>query len=94
MSRDLIQQPVILVKVIEDTDFPLSERRVYKCLPCKVEFDEEEGAAVTITPGSEKKAIFCGNVRNNRLVKNAYYFAYRISGRWVIDNQAAFLEYT
>ncbi len=94
MSKDLIQQPVILVKVVEDTEFPVGNRLVYKCLPCKVSFDEEEGAGVTVTIGSEKKAIYCGNIRNNRLVKDAYYFAYRISGKWVIDNQAAFLEYT
>lgn len=92
--RDLIQQPLMLVKVIEEEEFPVGTRKVYKCLPCKVEFDEEEGANVTITVGSDKKAIYCGNIRQNRLVKDAYYFAYRVSGRWVIDNQAAFLEYT
>lgn len=80
--------------MIEDTTFPVGNRKVYKCLVCKVEFDEEEGAGVTVTDGSEKKAVYCGNVRNNRLVKNAYYYAFRLNGRWVIDNQAAFLEYT
>lgn len=91
---NIIQNPVILVKVVEDVTFPVGNNKVYKCLICKVDFTEEEGAGVSVTVGNEDKAIFCGNLRNNRLVENGYYFAFRLNGKWIIDNQAAFLEYT
>lgn len=85
-----------VVKVIEENpgSFPLGHRKVYKCLPCKIEFDDTtEGGGVTITPAVDiSRAIYCGNIRNNYIVLNAYYMVYRIGDKYVIDNQAAFLE--
>ncbi len=84
-----------VVKVIEDEpgSFPLGTRKVYKCLPCKIEFAESEGATVDVTPAVDvDRAIYAGNIRHNYVVLGGFYMVYRVNGLYVLDNQMTFLE--
>jgi len=89
---------VRVVKVVAETpgnpgSFPLGPKKVYKCLPCVITFDETEGSTCSIvTVTNEDRAIYAGNFRNNYIVENAFYVVFLIGNKYVLDNQAAFLE--
>lgn len=66
-------------------------RLVYSADEYTVDFTESDGESVTLTIGDTDFKV--GNFRQNSLVSGAYYVGYSIGNKWIVDNQASFLEF-
>lgn len=90
-----------LVKVIESGSFPVPDsgdttdgsglpRTVYYAEEYGISFEEKEGEEASIA--SKDKFLHVANFRRNIVQQDTYYLAIKVGGKYVLDNQAVFLE--
>ncbi len=84
-------------KIVKITGQPNAVSCVYPAAVYTINaFTEASGESVTLTATGE--TLYVGNFRQNKLVQNQYYWAYKHyvnanqrTFRWVVDNQATFI---
>lgn len=86
-----------VVKVLSDgiepptvSPYITDYRKVYKCLICELEFEEEAGTSVTVVVTDEE--IYAANFRSLVVLTDKYYLAYKIDDKYVLDVQADFTD--
>ena len=88
-----VSSMLIVVKIIKEDNDTFDTGRVYKCVPCTIDYEEKEGGVSHIIEALEDRAIYCMSLHEAILIENRYYVAYQITkGKFVIHNQAVFLD--
>ena len=67
-------------------------KQVYKCTVLTADFEPSGGASVTLTNTDD--TIYAGNIRDNIVLINKVYIAYKIGGKYILDNRTEFTDGT
>lgn len=92
--------PVILVKVVGDTDggWDPTKGSSVRCLLCGLTDDISTESTtkqdVIVQEGKSDRLITIANFRPNIPRVGHYYLAYRFGNSYILDNQEVFLEFT